>query len=86
MVLMGWLVDEFVVRWIVSMNWKIVTTMVIFHSLSDSDDPRLADNRAGGENTRTAQATFVTFLHLQFFFTAITICKSRLWHLHFIPQ
>ena len=30
MVSMGWLVDEFVVRWIVSMNWKIVTTMVNF--------------------------------------------------------
>ena len=44
-----------------------------------------ADIRAGGENTRTAQATFVTFLHLQFF-TAITICKSRLWHLHFYPS
>ena len=82
---MGWLVDEFVVRWIVSMNWKIVTTMFIFHSLSDSDDPLQADIRAGGENTRTAQATFVTFLHLQLFHSKY-ICKSRLWHLHFILQ
>ena len=41
--------------------------MVIFHSLIDSDDPLSADIQAGGENTRTAQATFVTFLHLQFF-------------------
>ena len=53
--------------------------------LSASDDPLLADIRAGGENTHTAQTTFVTFLHLQFSHSNY-MCKSRLWHLHFIPQ
>ena len=86
MVSMGWLVDEFVVRWIVSMNWKIVTTMVYFSQFKWLRWSTFSGHPSGRWKYPHRTSHICHLLAPPVFFTAITICKSRLWHLNLFPE